>query len=292
MSYAPATISALGAYWTRQGGVNSGIVGGAGHTRGYHLGKDRIYDGSGPGQGGADYSVQTTRDKAGLTNAASALDLGRLDGTLHNLWQFSKWFVSRCRANAPGTRDVREVIYSPDGETVLRWDRQRGYASAPRRGESDSSHLWHTHISFYRDSESRGKVDLFRPYFETEEDAPMPTITTYIPGQVATVMAADGAKIRSAPTLTADVIRMVAADTSESWTVTGWVKGDLSGGSDQWITRWADGRWEYTHKGNVASVAPPADSTPFDQADIDAAEATGRAHGLDEAEAAVHAIAR
>ncbi len=277
MSYAPATISALGAYWTRQGGVNSGIVGGSGHTRGYHLGKDRIYDGSGPGQGGADYSVQTSRDKAGLSNAASALDLGRLDGSLANLREFNRWFVARCRVNAAGTRDVREVIYTADGRTVLRWDRQRGYNSAPRPGESDPSHLWHTHISFYRDSEERGKVDLFRPYFETQTEADMPTITTYIPGQVATVMAADGAKVRSAPTLAADVIRVVAADTSESWTVTGWVKGEASGGSDQWITRWASGRWEYTHKSNVAKVGPVPDITPYSQADITAAVTTNEA---------------
>jgi len=112
MSYAPATLIALMKVWTSHGGVNSGIVGGSTHLKGYHLGKDRIYDGSGPGLGDADYSVRTARDKAGLTNAASAIDLGRLNGSLPKLHAFSVWLVARGRANAPGTRDIRE---SPTG---------------------------------------------------------------------------------------------------------------------------------------------------------------------------------
>ena len=62
--------------------------------------------------------------------------------------------------------DVREIIYSPDGQRVLRWDRERGASSMPRPGEADASHLTHTHVSFYRDSEHRDKVPLFAPYFE------------------------------------------------------------------------------------------------------------------------------
>lgn len=264
MSFAPASIVALGAYWTHQGGINSGIVGGATVIRGYHVGKDRI-------RSSTDYSIQTARDKRGLTNAASALDLGRLDGSLHNLQEFSKWFVNdRCRKNAPGTSDVREVIYSPDGRTVLRWDRQRGYASAPRPGESDNSHTWHTHISFYRDSEHREKVSLFRPYFETEE-ADVPIISTYIPGWIAVIQSSEGAKVRVAPSLTAAEIRTIPAGSHEDWTVTGWVKGDMTEASDQWITRWAGSKWEYSHKVNVASCAPPPDLTPYSQADIDKA---------------------
>lgn len=267
MSYAPETIVTLGSYWVRQGGINSGIVGGSTVIRGYHIGKDRI-------RNSTDYSIQTPRDKAGLTNAAAALDLGRLDGSLTKLQDFNKWFVNeRCRKNAVGTRDVREVIYSLDGKIVLRWDRERGYNSLPRPGESDQSHTWHTHISFYRDSEYREKVGLFRPYFEQEEEVEMPIITTYIPGWIAVIKAADGAKIRIAPSLTADTIRIVPAGSSESWTVTGWVKGDLSGGSDLWVTRWSGSKWEYTHKGNVSSCAPAPDLTPYSQTDIDKAVA-------------------
>lgn len=277
MSFAPASIKALAAFWVRQGGVNSGIVGDGRHLKGYHLGEDRIYDGSGPGLGGADYSVQTARDKAGLSEAASAIDLGKLNGSLPQLYKFSAWLVARCRANRPGTADVREVIYSPDGKTVLRWDRQRGYSSAPRTGEADSSHLWHTHISFYRDSENRDKVGIFAPYFApaipdtATEDSAMPVISSYIPGQVAVVKAADGANVRAEPKLAGTLLRTVKAGTSESWTVTGWVKGEVSGGSDQWLARWAGSRWEYTHKVNVAGVAPVPDTSPFTKAQLDAA---------------------
>jgi hypothetical protein len=163
MTYSPPTIRELASVWTLNGGVNLGIVGDLAHiARGvsYHLGEDRLIPGA--------YSNQTARDRAGLTNAASALDLGHADKT--KLRKFSVWFVARCRMNEAGTRDVREVIYSPDGVKVLRWDRERGYASTPRTGEADDSHLTHTHISFYRDSETRSKTALFLPYFVTPPD--------------------------------------------------------------------------------------------------------------------------
>lgn len=156
MSYAPPTLLDLREYLTPITGLsagNLGIVGDEAHRRrgvSYHLGRDHLISTA--------YSRQTARDRAGLTNAASAMDIGNYRG----LRDLSIELVKACRANAPGTRDIREVIYSPDGRTVLRWDRQRGYASAPREGEADSSHLWHTHISWYRDSETRDKVGVFR----------------------------------------------------------------------------------------------------------------------------------
>jgi len=161
MTYAPPALIELGRYWVRHGGVNLGVVGDAAHQRkgtSYHLGRSVLADDA--------YSRKTARDRAGLTDAASAIDLGKLNGNLGQLRTFSKWFVARCRTNAPGTQDVREFIYSPDGRTVLRWDRERGVNSAPRTGEANNSHLAHSHISFYRDSEKRSKVGLFRPYFE------------------------------------------------------------------------------------------------------------------------------
>lgn len=164
MSYAPDSLRELQTAmrgWTGLSPISLGIVGDTRHTRGYHLGKDRIYDGSGPGIGAMDYSVKTSRDIAGLTNAASAMDIGNFA----KLRAMSKWLVLQCQQNAPGTRDIREIIYTPDGSTVLRYDRQRGYNSTPRPGEADNSHLTHTHISWYRDSEERDKVALFARYF-------------------------------------------------------------------------------------------------------------------------------
>ena len=167
MTYAPATLTALASYWTAQGGVNLGVVGDTAHQAkgtSYHLGRDQLAPGA--------YSAQTARDVAGLSNAASAIDLGRLDGTLANLQHFSRWLVRQCQANATGTRDIREIIYSPDGTIVLRYDRERGYDSAPRPGEASDTHRTHTHISAYRDSEYRDKRPIFRPYFEDD------TVTT------------------------------------------------------------------------------------------------------------------
>jgi hypothetical protein len=304
MTYNPQSLRDLGTYWTKNGGVNLGVVGNTAHTKGYHLGKDRIYDGSGPGLGDRDYSVQTTRDKKGLTDAASAIDLGRLNGSYVQLRTFSKWLVSQARKNAAGTSMMREIIYSPDGKTVLRWDRQRGYASAPRTGEADSSHLTHTHISFYRDTEKKDKRPIFAPYFtpvppKPPEDPSMPTLTSYVPGHIAVLKATSN--VRTSPEIqgTTNLIRTVPAGKTETWEVTGWVKGgvDPESGSDKWICRWYGNRWEYTAESNIpGGVVEPTDSTPYSKADLDAAVAasakTNYNAALDAATKAVAGIPR
>lgn len=160
MTFSPAPLRALQAYWSSQGGVNLGVVGDIPHQQrgvSYHLGRDHLVSTA--------YSIKTARDKRGLSFAASAIDLGKLDGSYDNLRSFSGWLVRQCQAHKPWTSDIREVIYTLDGRTVLRYDRERGYGSNPRPGEADTSHLWHTHISFYRDSEFRDKTNIFRPYF-------------------------------------------------------------------------------------------------------------------------------
>lgn len=166
MTQAPANLVALMSYYVSKGGVNLGIVGDTGHVAGgtsYHLGKDDLRPGA--------YSATTARDKAGLSNYASATDLGKIKGGFPPLRAFSVWLVDQARHNAPDTRDIREIIYSPDGATVLRWDRERGIASAPRDGEADISHRTHTHISFYRDSRLRDQTAVFRRYFDPKTHA-------------------------------------------------------------------------------------------------------------------------
>ncbi|MEV5692982.1 hypothetical protein [Micromonospora globbae] len=134
-----------------------GIVGDPNHRGGYHCGSDRVV--------ANDYSVvESPRDRAGLTLDAAALDVGQFRvtsaGRTHDLRSFSVWCVGQCAANAPDTRDIREIIYSPDGRTVRRWDRLR------RRSSGDDSHLWHTHFSFFRDAIKAGRdqTPLFRRY--------------------------------------------------------------------------------------------------------------------------------
>jgi hypothetical protein len=58
----------------------------------------------------------------------------------------TSWCVAECVAGAPDTGDLREIIYSPDGAAVRRWDR------LGMRSTGDSSHLFHTRFSFFRDS--------------------------------------------------------------------------------------------------------------------------------------------
>ncbi|MEW2332278.1 hypothetical protein AB0880_31310 [Micromonospora chersina] len=134
-----------------------GIVGDPNHRGGYHCGSDRVVPN--------DYSVvESTRDSSGLTLHASALDVGLFSvssgGATHNLRTFSTWCVSQCAAGAGDARDIREIIYSPDGTTVRRWDR------LGKRTSGDSSHLFHTHFSFFRDSTKAGRdqTPLFRRY--------------------------------------------------------------------------------------------------------------------------------
>ncbi|MEU8333834.1 hypothetical protein [Micromonospora sp. NPDC048839] len=137
-----------------------GIVGDPAHLGGYHCGSDRVVTN--------DYSVvESPRDRAGLTLDAAALDVGQFEvrsgGRTHTMASFSLWCVAQCVANAADTRDIREIIYSPDGSTVKRWDR------LGKRSTGDSSHRWHTHFSFFRDAIKAGRDQrpLFRRYLSS-----------------------------------------------------------------------------------------------------------------------------
>lgn len=169
MTYAPQPLKDLAAYWVDHKGVSLGIVGDTAHQQkgvSYHLGEDDLAPGA--------YSAKLERDVAGLSNAASAIDLGRLNGRLKDLRQFSAWLVEQCKAGAPGTSDIREVIYcSLDGSKVLHWDNfyKVAHIGGTGTGWGDDSHKTHTHISAFRDSELRDKIVWFRPYFEEDMDA-------------------------------------------------------------------------------------------------------------------------
>jgi hypothetical protein len=151
----PPRLVELGRFWIDQGGRNLGVVGDAKHAAkgvSYHLGRDQLLKDA--------YSIQTKRDKDGLSNAASAIDLGRLRKTLPNLRAFSRWLVARCMDDTSVRRDIREIIYTPDGKRVQRYSGiENKIFTGP--GNGDDSHLTHT-----RDSEARDKVEVFRPFFE------------------------------------------------------------------------------------------------------------------------------
>jgi hypothetical protein len=157
VSTVPATLAQLDTYLDGQGVPVLGIVGNAAHTSGYHLGRDRIYR-IPPGKGDADYSVRTARDKAGLTNAAAAIDIGRFP----RLIGLGRHLVRECIAGRE--TDIREVIAERgDGSHIWRWDRVTGKVT----GHFDSDELpHHDHVSWFRDSQGRDKRPVFRSFFE------------------------------------------------------------------------------------------------------------------------------
>jgi hypothetical protein len=92
--------------------VNLGIVGDTGHVAtgvSYHLGKDQLRAGA--------YSATLPRDKAGLSNAASACDLGKLGGSLAGLQKFSSWLVAQIRAIRRPTATSARSSTRPTGRT-------------------------------------------------------------------------------------------------------------------------------------------------------------------------------
>lgn len=168
VTYAPDDLKAVQAYCQRQTGqpwASLGIVHSTPQGGGYHEGQDLLAAAGrapGPDYPDSDYSyadartvaptpygrdLATAATLAGDANAASAFDLG---GAFPRFLELNNWLVGRCNAGDPRCRDIREVIYTPDGKVVRRWD-----ATGQQDNAGDSSHLSHTHISFFRDSLGR-----------------------------------------------------------------------------------------------------------------------------------------
>ena len=163
MTFPPEPLTHLAELIQARGAVNLGIVGDTRHKKegfSYHLGADDLKPGAS--------SAQLARDKAGLSNAASAIDIGKVGGSLKGLRTLSNWLIGECLAGALETHDIREVIYSADGLIVSRWDGRDGAPGVVRSGpdQGDKRHLKHTHVSYFRDSETREKSALFRRFFE------------------------------------------------------------------------------------------------------------------------------
>lgn len=172
MTFAPASILAvrklIQVHVPQLTNVALGIVGSR-STTSYHLGRGDVAPSA--------YSVtESARDRNGLSEAASALDIGSftitVKGKKWTLRDLSVWLVAECTAGAADTADIREIIYSPDGKVVKRWDRLK------IRSSGDESHLTHTHISWFRDSEGRNKAGVFERWFKhigaiEEDDVPL-----------------------------------------------------------------------------------------------------------------------
>lgn len=158
MTYAPSCCMAARAFLISIGipGKDIGCVGDTSHqsSGGYHVGNDVL---ARIGKLDSDYSKrESAKDRPG-SDAAMALDVGGLGPAA--LIALFKWLVAQCEAGAPDTQNIREIIGTRDGKTVVRWDR------LGIRSSGDSSHLYHIHISYFRSSEGQDKTSLFRRYF-------------------------------------------------------------------------------------------------------------------------------
>lgn len=115
----------------------SGIVGDVNHSFGYHLARRDL-----PSN---DYSVVLGKDQLGKSDCASALDVSLppdlMKVVTSRLLKAAKSGDSRLHA-------VREFCGTTNGSTTHNYDLHSGHEGL---GEWDDSHLWHVHLSFYRE---------------------------------------------------------------------------------------------------------------------------------------------
>lgn len=199
VTFAPADLLAVQAYARSKTGQDwnaLGIVGDTSHqsSGGYHVGNDvlrTLGTCPGPGCAGSDYSYADARavstnglgrdlvdadTLAGDDDAASAFDLGSdFPGGYDQFLRYNRWLRDRLLAGDSRLRDVREFIYTPDGVNVHRVDRTGRQPDA-----GDSSHLEHSHHSFFRDSLGRRDRDdnFLGALKEFFGDAVPPAVTT------------------------------------------------------------------------------------------------------------------
>lgn len=193
--------------------LEAGIVGDTDHAEGgdsYHLGEDQIRT------TGHRYSVdESPRDRSGLDDYASAMDYGYFKVTTprgtFDLYDYNAWLIPLCRDGDPDTVDLREVIYSLDGQAVRRWDREGV------RSTGDSSHRTHTHHSEYRDANGHRMLRLATRWLQhiglIPEEDDMPTVDE-IADEV--IRRLDAAPLRNGRTLGGSIDALVNPDPAKN----------------------------------------------------------------------------
>lgn len=117
------------------GGQGSGI---AAQKTGYHDSRNNNPSGN--------YSVVLPLDKQGPGDGAAALDITLSDAKMIT---WTKKLMAGLDAKDPRLKAIKEVIGTRDGRNVVRYTRNSP-TSSPVWAGSDSSHLWHIHISLFR----------------------------------------------------------------------------------------------------------------------------------------------
>jgi len=140
------------------------------------------------------------------------------------------------KSNLPGTVTLADFIPNPFG------------------GRGDSTGEWQD--PWPRLEMNAGGLDADAPVASaTREVEVVYPFRDYIPGSTVAVLG--NTNVRKTPTLGGDAVLRTTAG-SEIWTVTGFVQGDASEGSDWWLQRWADDHFEYVHRSRTGEVAEPA----------------------------------
>lgn len=132
--YAPDAIRAVYDALTLPGKQLSGIIGDSAHDYGYHRGRNYV--------GYGDYSAVLPPDLGGDGEAACGLDVSLPPDQMSAATQR---LLNAVSSGDGRTAAVREFYGTVDGYNVVGWD--QAYACP---ATSDSSHLWHIHISVYR----------------------------------------------------------------------------------------------------------------------------------------------
>lgn len=135
--YAPSSLKWLGQQVVKHvpSARMSGIVGDRAHTYGYHRARSQLAS--------SDYSVRLAKDKQGDANAASAIDISLSASMMRTV---TKRFMKVAKDKSdPRRAYFREFFGTLNGKTVTGWDTSSNSATT-----SDSSHLWHVHVSVYR----------------------------------------------------------------------------------------------------------------------------------------------
>jgi len=117
------------------GGVGSGI---AAQKTGYHDSREN--------NPSWNYSVILPLDKQGPADGAAAIDITLSDAQMK---KFTKMLMEGLDKKDPRLKAIKEVIGTIDGRNVVRYTRNSP-TSSPVWASSDSSHLWHIHISLFR----------------------------------------------------------------------------------------------------------------------------------------------
>ena len=113
----------------------SGIVGDSAHTYGYHRARSKLP--------ASDYSVKLSADRSGDASAASAIDISLSASMMRTV---TKRFMAVAKDRSdPRRKYFREFFGTLNGSTVTGWDTASNSATT-----SDSSHLWHVHVSVHR----------------------------------------------------------------------------------------------------------------------------------------------